>query len=138
MDFNQNQAREIIMNNYVNNPKDNLSTNHKRVYSTSCADLLEIDLDFTDKINKISTASNGCAIFVASTNILKKKLINKEIQQAKKLIERFIKFVHQEIELNDEEIQELGDLWAFYNVKTHLNRIDCATLTAKYILDELK
>ncbi|WP_162848266.1 iron-sulfur cluster assembly scaffold protein [Mycoplasma anserisalpingitidis] len=138
MHFNQNQAREIIMNNYINNHKDNLTENHKKVYSTSCADLLEIELEIDQKINNINTNANGCAIFVASTNILKKILKDKENQAAKNLLKKFIKFVNQEIELDEQELSELEELWAFYNVKTHLNRVDCATLTAKYILNELK
>lgn len=138
MHFNQNQAREIIMNNYINNHKDSLTENHKKVYSTSCADLLEIELDIDQKINSINTNANGCAIFVASTNILKKILKDKENQAAKNLLKKFIEFVNQEIELSEQEVSELEELWAFYNVKTHLNRVDCATLTAKYILNELK
>lgn len=138
MHFNQNQAREIIMSNYINNHKDNLTENHKKVYSTSCADLLEIELEIDQKINSINTNANGCAIFVASTNILKKILKDKENQAAKNLLKKFIKFVNQEIELSEQEVSELEELWAFYNVKTHLNRVDCATLTAKYILNELK
>lgn len=138
MHFNQNQAREIIMSNYINNHKDNLTENHKKVYSTSCADLLEIELEIDQKINSINTNANGCAIFVASTNILKKILKDKKNQAAKNLLKKFIKFVNQEIELSEQEVSELEELWAFYNVKTHLNRVDCATLTAKYILNELK
>lgn len=138
MHFNQNQAREIIMTNYINNNKDNLSENHKKVYSTSCADLLEIDLEIDQKITNINTNANGCAIFVASTNILKKILKGKQNHEAKNLIEKFIKFVNHEIELDEQEIGEIDDLWVFYNVKTHLNRVDCATLTAKHILNELK
>ncbi|EFF41459.1 hypothetical protein [Mycoplasmopsis alligatoris] len=47
--------------------------------------------------------------------------------QIKKLIELFEKFLNNNDSLNEQELESLKELWAFYNVKVHLNRLACAT-----------
>ncbi|WP_158764069.1 iron-sulfur cluster assembly scaffold protein [Mycoplasma sp. NEAQ87857] len=135
MHFNQNQAREIIMNHYINSNNKQSLTNFDTVFSTTCSDKLEIT--FTNNNNVISDIKfngHGCAVFIASCDLFIDLVQNKPLAEIKQLASNFIKFINQE-PIKDDVIASLGDLWVFYNVKTHLNRVNCASLCAKYFLD---
>lgn len=139
MHFNPNQAREIIMNNYSYVLKNKTILNQPTtVYSDSCADTLMYEITTQDEyISKIDFNAKGCAIFLASTKILFELIQNNSFDEALKIIELFEIFVNQQRELNDEELSQISDLWVFYNVKTHLNRVNCVLVSANEIKSKL-
>ncbi|UUD36610.1 iron-sulfur cluster assembly scaffold protein [Mycoplasmopsis citelli] len=136
MDFNANKAREIIMNHYLDpENKKPLSVDDGEVFfSSTCSDKLILHTKFKDKkLIEASFDGHGCAIFIAASDILLSLLKNKNIDEIEQVLLIYQKFIIQE-ELSNEQINLLGDLWVFYNVKTHLNRTTCALLTAEKIL----
>ncbi|MHA3826148.1 iron-sulfur cluster assembly scaffold protein [Mycoplasma sp. BRA285] len=130
MHFNQNQAREIIMNHYMNPVnKVALEDNFITCYSNTCSDKLELKVTWeNDKVTQAQFNGHGCAVFMAATDIFLSLIQGKNKEEIALLVDLFTKFVNQE-DLGDDQIASLGDLWVFYNVKTHLNRVACALLT---------
>ncbi|RIV16907.1 Fe-S cluster assembly sulfur transfer protein SufU [Mycoplasmopsis gallopavonis] len=139
MHFNPNQAREIIMKHYMQpNNRENLDPNQetKTYFSNTCSDKLDLQLYWDGEILKDAKfQGNGCAIFVASTDIFLSLIQNKTKTEITELAKLFNKFVNQE-ELSQTKINQLENLWVFYNVKTHLNRVACATLTSNTFINE--
>lgn len=137
MDFNPNVAREKIMSHYMNpdNKNSDLSKDGEVHFSTTCSDKLILKTHFEDdKLTEVYFDGHGCAIFIASTDMLLNVLKNKTKDQIQKIIDIYTRFVMQE-KLAQDELTLLEDLWVFYNVKTHLNRTTCALLTANKILN---
>ncbi|MFV8400875.1 iron-sulfur cluster assembly scaffold protein [Mycoplasma sp. 2634B] len=137
MHFNQNQAREIIMNHYMNpSNKVALSDNFITCYSNTCSDKLELQVTWEDdKVLQAKFNGHGCAVFMAATDIFLDLIIGKTKAEIATLVDTFTKFVSQE-PLDEDAIASLGELWAFYNVKTHLNRVACALLTPNTFINE--
>ncbi|WLP85933.1 Fe-S cluster assembly sulfur transfer protein SufU [Mycoplasma seminis] len=137
MHFNQNQAREIIMDHYMNpTNKRQLTQEFETYFSNTCSDKLELSLTWEDgKVTKAQFNGHGCAVFVAATDIFLGLIVGKTKEQIKELVKLFTKFVNQE-DLTQDELESLGDLRAFYNVKTHLNRVACALLTPNTFLND--
>ncbi|SJZ40791.1 Fe-S cluster assembly sulfur transfer protein SufU [Mycoplasmopsis verecunda] len=137
MHFNQNQSREIIMNHYMNpDNKVKLEENFITCYSNTCSDMLQLQTNWdNDILLDAKFDGHGCAVFMASTDIFLSLIKSKTKSEIKSLVELFTRFVNQE-KLSDSEIEQLGDLKAFYNVKTHLNRVACALLTPNYFLND--
>ncbi|VEU70219.1 iron-sulfur cluster assembly scaffold protein [Mycoplasmopsis glycophila] len=137
MHFNQNEAREIVMKHYMNpeNKKNlNEATDTQSFFSTSCADKLVLKRKWKgDLLDEVSFDGHGCAIFLASTDIFLNLIKNKNKDEIARIKEIYTKFVKQE-NLTEEEISSLGELWVFFNVKTHLNRVNCALLISESIL----
>ncbi|MEA4134386.1 SUF system NifU family Fe-S cluster assembly protein [Mycoplasma sp. 2704] len=137
MHFNQNEAREMIMEHYKNpvNKKD-LDDKFQTHYSNTCSDKVQLDIQWeNDKIKEANFNGIGCAIFVASTDMFLSLIKNKTKEEVSNLISLFEKFVNQE-QLSHEQITKLENLWVFYNVKSHLNRVNCALLITKAYQDE--
>ncbi|WP_036464784.1 iron-sulfur cluster scaffold-like protein [Mycoplasmopsis sturni] len=140
MRFNSNQAREIIMSHYTKPEfKTKLDPEQEPTFfSTTCQDKLILKTSYID--NKLSSAEfdgHGCAVFLAATDLFIKQALGKTKEEIQVLIEDFTRFVMQE-PISEEQINSLGDLWVFFNVKVHLNRTTCALLTAKNFLDAYK
>ncbi|WP_025755549.1 iron-sulfur cluster scaffold-like protein [Mycoplasmopsis cricetuli] len=133
MDFNANKAREIIMNHYLN-PKNKIALDPEKyltIFSDTCSDKLILKTNFQNEILKeVNFDGHGCAIFMASTDIFLTLIKNKTKTEIISLINIFTNFVKQN-KINEKEFKQLGDLWVFYNVKTHLNRLVCALLITK-------
>ncbi|UUM19515.1 MULTISPECIES: iron-sulfur cluster assembly scaffold protein [unclassified Mycoplasma] len=136
MDFNANKAREIIMQHYLNpNNKNPSDTNGGKIFfSSTCADKLILKTKFENNVlTQASFDGNGCAIFIASTDILLSTLKNKTKLQIEQILSIYKSFIMQET-LTKEQISLIEDLWVFFNVKTHLNRTACALLSAENLL----
>lgn len=103
-----------------------------------CDDKLQLDLYvFEQKIIKINFCASGCTLILASSQILENILLNKNIFEARTIINKFKNMLeNQQVDL------DLGDLNAFVNVKNHLNRLVCVQLPIEAleleILDENK
>ncbi|WP_416754975.1 iron-sulfur cluster assembly scaffold protein [Mycoplasma sp. 654] len=137
MHFNQNQAREIIMNHYMNpTNKITLNGDFMTCYSNTCSDKLELQVNWENgKVSQAKFNGHGCAVFIAATDIFLSLIVGKTKQEIAALVDTFTKFVAQE-PLDEASIASLGELWAFYNVKTHLNRVACALLTPNTFINE--
>ena len=83
---------------------------------------------------------HGCAISQASTSIMIDTLKDKTIEQAKEIIEDFIKMIKRE-NLSEEEYSKLEDAIAFKNIANMPARVKCALLawhTLEDLLNEKK
>ncbi|QCZ36568.1 iron-sulfur cluster assembly scaffold protein [Mycoplasma nasistruthionis] len=130
MHFNPNEARELIMNHYSKpQNKTTLESDFETFFSTTCSDKLMLKATWKDNVlQDVSFDGHGCAIFMGATDIFLNIIKGKTQQEINDLAMLFDRFVNLK-ELSDSEIQSLGDLWVFFNVKKHLNRVNCALLT---------
>lgn len=128
--FNDDEARsrQIILEHYespdnkVDDPlTDYLSFNNK---SSSCIDNLTAYIKLDDKniILDAKFSGIGCAISTSSIDIMCNLIKNKSTQEAKKIIEEYLKMV------DGREFDEtiLETLVIFKNISKQLNRIKCA------------
>ncbi|WP_117275660.1 iron-sulfur cluster assembly scaffold protein [Mycoplasmopsis edwardii] len=139
MRFNPNEAREIIMNHYMKpDNKEALKDDFITSFSNTCSDKLDLALSFDNDVLKDAKFNgHGCSVFLASTDILLNILKGKSKSEINELLVLYERFLNEE-QLSDEEINSLGELWVFFNVKKHLSRMACALLTSKTIINEIK
>lgn len=134
--YNQNERREMIMDYYMN-PKrkkpidfDIKNTNTFYHHSTNCVD--EITLIKPKKENDYYYTAIGCAIFLASTEIFLETAALNKFSNMDILANNFKKLINQE-DISESELISLGKLKIFFNVKKHLNRVECALMITKVI-----
>lgn len=101
----------------------------------SCGDDIYVSIKLDgDKIDKISLTGTGCAISMASAEIMSDLMEGKTTDEAKKLIETFVGMIKKSI--TDEKLLEpLEDALAFENISNMPARVKCAVL-AWHTLDE--
>ncbi|MBN0919164.1 Fe-S cluster assembly sulfur transfer protein SufU [[Mycoplasma] gypis] len=131
--YSNDQKREIIYSHYLE-PKFKSDKNlplKAFAYSRSgCADNLELSVEIKD--NKVVDANfigEGCSIFVASTDIMLETIVGKSLDEVKEIILNFQKMINKE----DHDKKNLEKLVVFENVKTHMNRVECASLIIRTI-----
>ena len=131
--------REIILDNY-NNP-ENRETIEDSTYiktntnNSSCIDNIDIWLKVEDNIIKdIKFNGEACAISTASTSIMTKELIGKNIDDA--LI--FIKNFESMIEESEYDKSKLGEALVFDEIYKQANRKNCAFLPYKGLLKAIE
>ncbi|WGI36273.1 iron-sulfur cluster assembly scaffold protein [Mesomycoplasma lagogenitalium] len=129
--MDNNTKRQLIMKHYLH-PENKISKpldDYQKFYihSTKCVD--EMDL-FIKKENNIIVdakfSGTGCAVFLASTDIFLSLIKNKNITLIEKIIENYHNLINQTKESID--LNLLENLVIFSDVKTHLNRLECASL----------
>ncbi|MGL6124921.1 MAG: iron-sulfur cluster assembly scaffold protein [Metamycoplasmataceae bacterium] len=129
--YNSNQKREIIMDYYLH-PKrkkspdfitDNLQTYYH--HSNNCVD--EITLIKLDKENDYCYKAVGCAVFLASTDIFLEEAAKNNFSNISQLSSAFEKLVNQN-DMTEKELEIIGKLSVFSNVKKHLNRVECSLM----------
>lgn len=107
-------------------------------HNPSCGDDITLQVKFDgDMISKISYIGHGCAISLASTNIMIDLLKGKTKKEAIKLIDSFLKMVNGD-KIEDDELAKIGDARAFKNISKISARVKCATLaweTMKRVLE---
>ena len=107
-------------------------------HNPSCGDDITLQVKFDgDMISKISYIGHGCAISIASTNIMIDLLKGKTKKEAIKLIDSFLKMVNGD-KIEDDELAKIGDARAFKNISKIPARVKCATLaweTMKRVLE---
>ena len=97
-------------------------------HNPSCGDDITLQVKFDgDMISKISYIGHGCAISIASTNIMIDLLKGKTKKEAIKLIDSFLKMVNGD-KIEDDELAKIGDARAFKNISKIPARVKCATL----------
>lgn len=107
----------------------------KRGVNHSCGDEITISLRVKDgKIDDIAFLGDGCMISMASTSIMIDLVKGKDVEEAKRLVDIFIRMIKREA--TEEEINELGDGLVFQNIQNMPARVKCATL-AWHTLDEI-
>lgn len=142
MDDLESIYTDIIMENSIKtHNKYKLSNKDKEEHghNPSCGDDITIQIKFEgEEISKISFTGHGCAISIASTNIMIDLLKGKTKKEAIKMIDIFLKMVNED-KIKDEELEKIGDGRAFKNISKIPARIKCATLaweTMKRVLEE--
>lgn len=130
----ENIKREIIMENYMHPYNNELVENKEYIKvntnNESCIDNIDLQvLIKDDKIADIKFTGEACAISTASTSIMIKELIGKDIKSAINFIEQFENMVNEE-EYNR---QKLNTALVFDDIFKQNNRKTCATLPYKGI-----
>lgn len=98
-------------------------------YSNRCVDELHLTFKLEEnKIKDIAFQGQGCAVFLSSTDIVINLIKGKTIEEAKEIITSYENMIEQSGEYNKDI---LGEANVFDNVKTHLNRLDCAQMIAR-------
>lgn len=107
----------------------------KRGVNHSCGDEITISMRVKDgKIDDIAFIGDGCMISMASTSIMIDLVKGKNVEEAKALVDIFIRMIKREA--TQEEIDSLGDGLVFQNMQNMPARVKCATL-AWHTLNEL-
>jgi len=131
--------REIILEHFQNPLNKELVEDEKynkvNTRNPNCIDNLDIYILYEeDMIKDIKFMGEACAISTASTSIMIKNLIGKNIEEAKKYINDFYNMC-EEKEYDEENLNE-G--LAFQDIYKQNNRKNCALLPYKGILKALE
>ncbi len=120
--------RQIIMDHYLKPLNKGVIHNEQPLifFSKYCVDKLSLYVQIVDqKIINISFEGEGCAIFLASTDLMIETIKNKTIAEVKNILINYIHLINQ-VPPYDEEV--LKKLVIFNNVKAQLNRLYCAEI----------
>ena len=107
-------------------------------HNPNCGDEIKIELKLSEDKNTIEDMSftgHGCAISQASTSMMIDLLKGKSVDEAKKIIEVYLKMIRREEITKEEEIL-LKDVVAFKNISNMPARVKCALL-AWHTLDDM-
>ena len=105
-------------------------------HNPNCGDEIKLEVKINgDVIEDMAFTGHGCAISQASTSIMIDTLKGKTIEEAKEIIETFIKMIKREI-TDEVELEKLEDAIAFKNVSNMPARVKCALL-AWHTLEDL-
>ncbi|MFT6828485.1 MAG: nitrogen fixation NifU-like protein, partial [Roseivirga sp.] len=77
----------------------------------------------------------GCAISKASTSVLTKQLIGKELKEIERVIDDFLKILDPAEAQSPEQITDEEELLAFAAARAFPERLDCANLSWKAVKD---
>lgn len=121
--------REIILDNYKvpfnKDGSDELGYEKVNSNNVSCIDNIDLYIDIKDNIIKdIRFNGEACAISTASTSIMLKNIIGKNINDVEVYIDNFMNMVNGKE--YDEEL--LGEAQAFSEIYKQENRKTCVTL----------
>ena len=109
-------------------------------HNPNCGDEIKLDLVIEgDKIVDMAFSGHGCAISQSSTSIMIEVLKGKTVNEAKKIVETFIKMIKRE-KLTESEREVLKDGVIFENISNMPARVKCALLswhTLENLLEEL-
>lgn len=105
-------------------------------HNPNCGDEIKLEVKINgDIIEDMAFTGHGCAISQASTSIMIDTLKGKTIEEAKQIIDTFIKMIKREI-TDETELEKLEDAIAFKNVSNMPARVKCALL-AWHTLEDL-
>ena len=107
-------------------------------HNPNCGDEIKLELIVEDnKIVDMAFTGHGCAISQSSTSIMIDTLKGKTVEEAKVIIDIFIKMIKR-TEITDEEKTLLENSVAFENIANMPARVKCALLswhTAERLLE---
>ncbi len=105
-------------------------------HNPNCGDEIKLEVKLKDNIiEDMAFTGHGCAISQASTSIMIDTLRGKTIEEAKEIIDTFIKMIKREI-TDEEELEKLEDAIAFKDISHMPARVKCALL-AWHTLEDL-
>ena len=108
-------------------------------HNPNCGDEITLEIKMNGNvIEDMAFSGYGCAISQASTSIMIDTLKGKTVEEAKEIVETFIKMIKRE-NLDEEHLKRLEDAIAFKNVSNMPARVKCALLawhTIEDILDK--
>ena len=120
--YNKKQLKEADFSELGHNP--------------NCGDEIKLEIKLNNNvIEDMAFTGHGCAISQASTSVMIDTLKGKTVEQAKEIIETFIKMIKRE-ETDDEKLKILEDAIAFKNIANMPARVKCALL-AWHTLEDL-
>ena len=133
--MDSNMKREIILDNYSHPFNKNITSveGYEKVNSNneSCIDNIDLYIKIEDNtIRDIKFDGEACAISTASTSIMIKNLIGKNLSDAKKYINNFYAMLNEE----PYEDTEFNEAVVFDETYKQGNRKTCVTLPYKGIL----
>lgn len=97
-------------------------------YSDACVDELHLFIkEENNVISDIKFRGVGCAIFLASTDIMLDSIINKSIEEAGLILDNYKNMIYGK----DFNESSLGNLNIFKNVDKNFNRLHCAEMVSK-------
>ena len=128
--MDQNLKRSIILDNYQNpyNKDVNGVDGYIKINTNndSCIDNLDIYVKLSDGIiEDIKFDGEACVICISSTSIMIKNLIGKTIDEAKNIIDNYLKMIEERE--YDEDL--LGELNVYNDLYKQPSRKKCATLS---------
>lgn len=133
---------ELIMEHSMNsyNKKKLKNADFKEIgHNPNCGDEITLEIKLNGNIiEDMAFSGHGCAISQASTSVMIDTLKGKTIEEAKEIIQTFIKMIKREI-TDEQELEKLEDAIAFKNVSNMPARVKCALLawhTIEDILDK--
>ena len=104
------------------------ATIKERGHNPSCGDEIILELEVVDGVIKDAAFNGaGCAISQASTDMMIELMRGKNIDDAKRLAELFIKMIQGEIS-DDAQLEALDEAAALKNISIMPARVKCATL----------
>lgn len=120
--YNKKQLKEADFSELGHNP--------------NCGDEIKLEIKLNNNvIEDMAFSGHGCAISQASTSVMIDTLKGKTVEQAKEIIQTFIKMIKRE-ETDDEKLKILEDAIAFKNIANMPARVKCALL-AWHTLEDL-
>ena len=98
-------------------------------YNPLCGDEVTVFLRLEDnKVAEVSFQAEGCAISKSSASMMTEGIKGKTVVDAMKVFEAFRSLLTQD-QLDDQQIELLGDLEILRGVSHYPARIKCATLS---------
>jgi len=122
---------EIILDHYKS-PRNRADLSHMSDEylheNPSCGDSLKLELLIggDGRIESLRFDGYGCAISIASASLMSERLVDKTPEQARQLIDVFLKVLRGEE--NPGRLEEWGDLAALGGVTQFPLRVKCAAL----------
>lgn len=134
-----NLRRDIILDNYYNPSNKEVVDDAKYIKvnsnNESCIDNIDLYLLIEDNVIKdIKFDGEACAISTASSSIMTKELIGKNLEEAEKYIVNFENMVNEVP--YDKKL--LNEGLVFDEIYKQANRKTCATLPYKGILKAIR
>lgn len=126
--FNPTEKRRLIMKHYLNpiNKVEKIKKPNTILFSQNCADKLQLEVNWNKNIcSKAKFVGEGCAIFIASTDLMLSLILDKKINDIQEILENYNKMLLQKEEYNSLILQKLI---IFTNVSQHYNRLECAQM----------
>lgn len=136
--MDSNLRREIILEHYQDPVHKGLCDDGGYLKinsrSDSCIDNLNFMLKEKDgKIEDIRFDGEACAISTSASSIIIKNLLGKSIEEARGLLENYQKMIEEK----DYDKELLGELIVYDEIGKQPNRINCALLPKRAIMDLL-
>ena len=136
----ENLYRQIIMDHYKNPRHKGLKTDDKyrthHIKNPSCGDDITVQSYIENNtVKDVRHDGSGCSICCSSASVLASLMIDKNVDEAKRLTENYLNMI---MNRDFDESLDLEDALAYQGVKQFPARIKCATIAWKAFEQTLK